>query len=614
METANGVTKDQLKQMIDWAKTNPTDPRALELGRQIASGAYNKFGSVQNSPIKSTSGMSIFANTPEAAAARTAANQKLNQGLGNVIGGGKLAQATGQVASNALGGAKLASSTLQTLTDTQTKLLQAIKENKESGKDTSKLETALQQISESIQKQGNDTTDQLTDGITNKEFVGSALQLAANAIPGVAEEGFVADKAGNILANAGIKTAAEEVAQTTGEKIASRTALGAGQGYAYDVANKLQDENKTTKQDFTPGAGTVVGTALSLLPFGAKLAGALSKHVAGFTSGVGSEVIQRAIDNPDAVGEAVKQYATTPEAKQTLVDRAKAGISEFLQGRSEEYGDTINSIVPSDEISKQPAIESFKSNVQKFGGNVDDKGNLTFQNTTLTKQDQSNLKQAWGVIKGWTDNTAKGLDGLRQAIGNHMNDFKIAGNPRANVILGQVKQDLTSHISDNVPGYSAMLSKYGNQTQTANELVSELGIGGKAKPSTQLTNIMKLFQKDPAVKDGLVKVMGEEDANKFLDEISGAILSDWFPAGKMGNYIRGAVEVGSGAAAAAAGLGAAPVVGALGSMAAISSPRIVGVAARTAGRIGDIGSNAAVKTVGSGIRKAATLAASQATK
>lgn len=47
------LTKDQFSQMLNFAKANPSDPRSVELGKQIQAGAYNQFGSVQqNAPQK----------------------------------------------------------------------------------------------------------------------------------------------------------------------------------------------------------------------------------------------------------------------------------------------------------------------------------------------------------------------------------------------------------------------------------------------------------------------------------------------------------------------------------------------------------------------------------
>lgn len=482
-------------------------------------------------------------------------------GVANFIGGGKLAQGVGQTIANA-GGAQDASIQAQDQgADIQGQLLQRIKENKSQGKDTSRLESALTALGGNLQSEAGETTDLGTGGLENKQVIGSALQLGANLIPGAAK----------------------------GAGLLEKGLVGAGTGYAMDVANKLQNKDTSIGGAFVPGAGTVVGATL---PFAGALVSSLSKKIAGFTAGTGEQVIQRAIDNPDAIGEAVSKYANTPEAKQTLVDRAKSVISSFIQSKSEEYGTSLNKLgetTGSKPVSVTAATNSFATNIEKFGGTVSEDGNkISFANSTLTKSDQGALKSVFDTIKNWTDESPQGLDGLRQAIKNHMDDFSLAGNDRANVVLGAVEKDLKEHLSTNLPGYSDMLSSYSSKSQVIRDVVKELQVGGSAKTSTQLSNVMRIFQKDPALQSKLETIMGKQESEKFLNDISGAILSEWVPPGKLGNYIRGLGELGAGGAALATG-GAAPALatGAVGL--AASSPRIVGAVARTAGQAAKFG-------------------------
>ena len=145
-----------------------------------------------------------------------------------------------------------------------------------------------------------------------------------------------------------------------------------------------------------------------------------------------------------------------------------------------------------------------------------------------------------------------------------------------------------------------MLSQYGQQSQLAKTISKELSLSGSAKPSTQLNQIMRLFNKDPQVMKNLITVMGEKDANTFLNDLSGAILSDWIPAGKMGNYIRALGEGGAIGSSVLAGNPAAAT--AAGASVAASSPRVVGTTAALAGKLGDTG-------IPSIVRKGTTLLA-----
>ncbi len=394
---------------------------------------------------------------------------------------------------------------------------------------------------------------------------------AVGAVLGPAAEGAgLATKLGIAGGNLGVKAAA-----------------GAALGYGSDIANAATQN----KLDFTPGVGTALGSAI---PLATALVGSLGTAALAKTTGAGSEVLQRAYENPDVIAKAINTYATTPEAKQGLVDTARGAINDFLHQRSVEYGTALDAL-PAIKTGKQDVLDSFQSNVGKFGGTVNN-GQLSFKDSTLTKTDQNNLKQTFSVINGWKDTSAKGLDGLRQAIGNHMTDFSTTGNPRANVVLANVKQDLTNSLSQQNSGYKDMLTTYGQKTQAAKDLLKELSLGTNAKPSTQLNGIMRVFRKDPSVQAGLVKTMGEQGANDFLNHVSGAILSTWFPPGVVGNAARAVLE-GGGAALAGAGGGVIPAATAAGGALAASSPRVVGTAVTAAGKIAKSGLGTAVNNL-----------------
>lgn len=413
------------------------------------------------------------------------------------------------------------------------------------------------------------------------DFAGMLMDVLSAGSYGAAAKGA---QTGSLLEK-GTETAAK-----TG--LLSKVATGAATGYGYDVAQNLQSGKEGTEA-LKPGFGTLFGGSI---PLATSLVGALGKGILAKTTGAGEEVLQQALDNPTAVNKAINEYATTPEAQMALVDKARGAINDFLHQRSVEYGQELAKL-PSVKTGKGDILASFADEIGSFGGSIKN-GQITFKDTTLTQADVNNLKKAFAKINGWQDTSAKGLDGLRQAIGNLMTDFKVTGNPRANVILEKVKDSLTTSLGKQVPGYTNMLATYGSKTQLAKNLSKELIGGTNAKPSTQLNSVMRLFKKDPTVLRDLEKVMGKEQAQQFMNELSGAILSNWFPAGTVGNIARGAIEAGAAAVAATAG-GALPAVATGATALAATSPRIVGKGAVLMGKIKKTG-------VGTGLRRVLT--------
>lgn len=437
-----------------------------------------------------------------------------------------------------------------------------------------------------------------------------------------------------------------------GESATAKTALrfggnvleGAAQGYAADVAGNL-DANKSGGEVFKPGLGTGVGTAF---PVVGQVGGAILKRIAGFNTGAGTSVIQRAIDNPNEVNAAIKKYAANPEAKQQIVSSVEDVLNGLVKERNSAYAEGLNNLVTNhpntlkanelanqinvlnekyvqkptaankkaleqatqtyqtlvsgSDMQKDSVINSFVKHVKEFGGQIDQNGELTFKNSKLTRGDRTDLTDAWSDLREWTDVTPQGFDALRQNIAGYMDKFKLAGNSRANVILGNVKRELTNEMESKIPGYRKLLSNYGEQSAAIEALKADLLTNSKS-PTSQLSKVMKIFKKDPSVVQLLTEQMGEKEANKLLNDISGAVLSSWVPEGKLMPFLKGAAESGLAlGTAAVSGLGPAAAVGAAGL--ATASPRLVGKTAVTAGKVAKSG-------VPKVLKKAATIGAAK---
>ena len=141
--------------------------------------------------------------------------------LSNITPGSTLAKGLGYAISNEGGTQEGLIKANQRNIDTQTQLLQRIKENKANGKDTSKLESALNDITEQIKNTSGQVGDVGTGGITNKDVLKSAGALAS--LPVLATAGTVIKgllKGGSALSNPVVKTALEN-AIGKGETISS---------------------------------------------------------------------------------------------------------------------------------------------------------------------------------------------------------------------------------------------------------------------------------------------------------------------------------------------------------------------------------------------------------
>lgn len=100
--------------------------------------------------------------------------------LAEFTGGKELAQGIGTSISNALGGQEQVQESQAGLASMQNKIVQEINRKRALGKDTTKLEDILKKSQGIMQQTAQSVEDIGTQGLNNKQVLGSAAQLAAN--------------------------------------------------------------------------------------------------------------------------------------------------------------------------------------------------------------------------------------------------------------------------------------------------------------------------------------------------------------------------------------------------------------------------------------------------
>lgn len=228
--------------------------------------------------------------------------------------------------------------------DTELSLVKKIRENKQQGKDTSRLERSLSEL------QGRGGITQQVSKITpavyksDKQIIGEAVATGAEALSG----GIVSGVKGIGLSRVAPTAAAQATskAQFLAKPLSGRlaqigkeTVKNAAQivpfGYALDVAQNLM-QDKSGASIFKPGIGTAV-SALIPLSIGGVQAGrhvastALSKSIAPNLSGVPSGAYDRLRTGKtkDLLGK------VTPEQ---ALDDARASASAFKSAMYKQFG------------------------------------------------------------------------------------------------------------------------------------------------------------------------------------------------------------------------------------------------------------------------------------
>lgn len=470
--------------------------------------------------------------------------------------------------------------------DMQQRLIHAIRKNRAEGKDTTRLVNSLKELTGG----STDYNDLFTEGITGKQVVGDAAQLALTA--GTFGNLSNAGRLGNVASK--INAVGEFGKATRFGKVLNPVVKGAALGYGYDVTEGLKS-NQGIGESLKPGTGTITGASIPIIT---KALGGILKKGLGLSTGVKQPVIERAVSRPSQVNQAIKTYGDEA-SQQGLVERVKAALQDFVEFRNTEFADSVANMTAKKSIPKSVVVDSFIKEVGRFGGKIKG-GSLTFGDTALNRAEQKQIANVWDVLTSWKDMTPKGLDTLRQRIGNEMDNFALANNGRDSVVLGNVKKALTDVMTKNIPGYGKTLSTYGERSRLVRDLSKELSVSGNAKPSTQLNSVMRVFKKDPSVIEGLRTILGNEQAEMLLDDIAGAQLSQWFQPGLTGIIREGGITLAGIYGLVTGGIGIPTAAVGI----ATASPKIVGKSAIAVGK--------AIKSGVTGtVKKATTIGAAK---
>lgn len=348
----------------------------------------------------------------------------------------------------------------------QQKLIQKIRENKAAGKDTTRLTEALKALT----GDSTDYNDLYTEGITTKQGIGDAAQLAATAATGfkpagagyqtgsLAVKGATSAKAANLLGKAGIasnvipKVASPAVpgilqGALQGAKTGAMTGLKTGLpfGAATGVSQGLK-ENKSVVDSLKQGAvGAVVGGAT-----GGILGGTIGAVTGGVSGGLASRAANKTDDFLNNVTPKVSEL--TPKEYERLLNMGKIApktatqparyiLSDAEKATAIKYKDLISSKDPvkntinvMDEIARQDdEVEKFltKNNGIFNGGQlknhiinhldeIDDvtvdkerlrKAILDLTNNFIKSLEKKDMKSLWSARKAYDAQIEKAFGG-----------------------------------------------------------------------------------------------------------------------------------------------------------------------------------------------------------
>lgn len=358
------------------------------------------------------------------------------------------------------------------------------------------------QIGQSLVKAGTNLKNLATGGIQKFEqnlpqntvnvpqLAGDYLKAGSNFIPGAGE----------------------------GTNLATKTAVGAGTGYAMDVGSNLKNKESAP---FTPGAGTAIAGALpiagAVVKPGVAILGRLLKGVGSGLSGVPVHQIEQIFNNPEAATRATQQIAKAGKS-QLLEDNAKTivnGVSKVRQEARGEYGKALGAL-KAEDINPQTFRQAIQPVLDKVGSVLDTKTNTRILNNIEFDQPK-NIAKASSLI----DELSKtDLDGLSlRNLSNKIEDakYKTTGGDAErlsfNAFLNDLDSGLKGAINSSTDKLQEMNQKFSSDMQLAE---ATQGIFGKVK-FKNLNEVNRASQKLEALFSQ--KGMSPDITNNFLKRI-----------------------------------------------------------------------------------------------
>lgn len=352
-------------------------------------------------------------------------------------------------------------------------------------------------------------------GAQTGKLLTSAAKKEATTIAGQKALFDWADKTGaTVIADAAKKTTAQ-LLKEIGVNTMKRSAVGAGTGYAYDVANNLQ-EGKTGTEALKPGMGTAVGASVPAL---------VGLYEAGrtITKTVAPRIINSLVKPRQAEfaygkdpGRTVSQLGITANSMDefgTKVGQARRDLGAILEGSYQTATDQGVRFDLTDEVKKlddaiDEAVKGGKNNQGMVNTLKNIKDGLLYEQTM---DDAGNIINKSNVPINLSDVTPNQALDFKTKISGQT---KFTGNPSddkyVNSILksmyGGIKDKINSATKDISPEIPDLNEKYADLISAESAIKHRNDIVRRADMISMPYKIGTVVGLVSAFKDGAMSV------------------------------------------------------------------------------------------------------------
>lgn len=396
-------------------------------------------------------------------------------------------------------------------------------------------------------------------------------------------------------------------------KLGTRSAISAGEAAGVTALQGGSKEEVKSAAKFG-AAFPIAIKAISKLGSAAK---ETAKFISSSLSGVPKDAIEYALKNPQRVQAAITRAVTEggEMAAQRISQNALDALDQLQAARGLNFKSALSKLEKEATYTKngqlyvKRALTDAEAKATKgyvsgtvIGVPTKLSTNGVKQVATMTLKDfdinakgrmldwseaaiddthAHKLQKLVNRIYDWTNTTPTGLNNLRQVI----DSYKVGGinlgssEKKFNAIIGALRTNLSEYVGKRVPQVAEMSSKYAAESEVINNIRGQLKLGSN-DPNTALRKLIGVFNPKSKVYRPIVEQLGEKSGVDLMADIAGLTMAQWTPEG-LGKYLSGLIQGGAiiGGFANPASLATIPVT------AAVSSPRIVGKAATSIGRV-----------------------------
>jgi hypothetical protein len=289
---------------------------------------------------------------------------------------------------------------------------------------------------------------------------------------------------------------------------------------AGEIASKVADITNPIKI-----AGKAAGPVLS------KAGNAISETLGSIT-GAGGGAIKEGLANPSEGFYSGLRGNSSPAE---IVQESKQALNAAKAERTATYQSQLADIknAPT-KLDISPLKAELTKQLNKFGVQVDGKGNLIFDNSTISdSSDIGKIQQAFDDINRWERSQKNlapvGVDTLKRRLDNL---YSPTSDVRA--FTTALKSTAGKILKDNVPGYEQMTKTYQQSTQFIDDVTKGLSLGDKASTDTALRKLSSALKQNNEFRTELVNQLQEIGGKDLTGKIAGYNLSSLIPRSIVG--------------------------------------------------------------------------------